>query len=279
MSVATLETRVTRKPLGLKFEIVTVTPEMAAAWLTKNVKNRKISHKHKAQYVRDMKSGNWRITGDAIRFDNKSNLIDGQHRLQACIDAGVNFTTAVIYGLQSDDQDVIDTMRPRTAADALAMHNHHGTILLASMCRLIASMKADVNLAQIKLSTTETLRIVRDRPKMGESVGLVWGMPPGIPRPALAVVHYAVANVLKKKEAADAFVAVFKGGVPHYPGCAAHALRERLIRKGDSRNRIAQSENLRAYIHAWNLFSRSESIASFKVPKEAHIIGVKNEKL
>lgn len=279
MSVATLERRAPNKSLGLKFEIVTVTPEMALAWLEKNTKNRKIASKHKAQYARDMKSGNWRITGDAIRFDTKGNLIDGQHRLMACADAGVNFTTAVIYGLQSDDQDVIDTTRPRTAADALAMHGHHGTSILAAMCRLISAMKADVGLASIKLSTTEVLRLVRDRPRMGESVGLVWGMPPGIPRPALAVVHYAAANVLKEKDKADAFAAVFKGGVPHYSGCPAHALRERLIRKGDTRNRIAQAETLRAYIHAWNAFSKGEALAYFKVPKEVHMNGLKLEKL
>lgn len=103
----------------------------------------------------------------------------------------------------------------------------------------------------------------------------MWTLPTGIPRPALAVVHYMAANCLGKQSDADAFVAVFKTGVPAYDGCPAHALRERIIRGGDTRNVIARGDSLRAYMHAWNMFSKRESVTYFKVPKDVSMIGVK----
>lgn len=267
------------KSLPLQWDICVITPEIAASWLEKNSKNRKLSDKVAAQYSRDMKSGNWRLTGDPIRFDVNGDLIDGQHRLKACIASGVNFTSAVIYGLQPSDQNVIDTARRRTANDTLALHGYHGTSVLAAMCRQLAAVKANLSLAHVKLSTTEVLRIVEDRPKMTASVGMVWTMPPGIPRPALGLVHYIAANVLKQRETADAFVAVFKTGVPAYEGCPAHALRERLIRKGDTRNAVATGETLRAYMHAWNCFVKREPLTYFKIPKDVMMHGVKVDKL
>lgn len=150
--------------LPLKWEFTVVTPEIAAEWLKANTANRKISAKSKSQYARDMASGNWRVTGDPIRFDINGKLIDGQHRLKACVDSGVNFTTAVLYGLQPSDQIVIDTVRPRSAHDVLAMYGYKGTSLTAAMCRLFASIKEGVSLSNVKLSTTETLRMAQDRP-------------------------------------------------------------------------------------------------------------------
>lgn len=264
------------KGLPLTYEVVTITPGIAKEWLIKNVKNRKISPKHKAQLARAMKSGHWRLTGDAIRFDTKGNLIDGQHRLQACVDADVNFTTMVIYGLQPSDQDVIDASRPRTAGDVLTMHGYHGTNMLGAVCRYIVAIKTNIEIATIKLSSVEILQIVADRPGLAKSLGKVWGIKTtGTPRTQLAVVHYLASVVLDKPDMADAFVDVFRTGIPAYAGCPAHALRERMIRKGDTRNLISRNEVPRAVIHAWNAFAKRETIASFRMPKDVVMHGVR----
>lgn len=282
MAVATLE-RPARynKKLTLSWDVTTITPDISAEWLGKNVKNRKRSDKTTAQYARDMKAGRWRLTGDPIRFDVNGNLIDGQHRLQACIDADVNFVSAVVYGLQPDDQDVLDSARSRTAADALQIHGHSGSRNLAAMTRLLASLKDGAAVSAIKYSNAEIVRFVEDRPKMITSVGMIWnGLPAGVHAAPLSAVHYLAANVLRKRDDADAFVAVFKTGVPHYEGCAAHGLRERLMRtRDDRRQAISKTDVFRAYIHAWNHFSDRTTITYFRVPKDCTMSGLKIENI
>ena len=105
----------------MKIERIVITPDMAKVWLDKNVKNRKLQRHTTSKYARDMLAGAWQVTGDAIRFDVHSNLLDGQHRLKACIEAGVPFETFVIYGLPTQTQDVMDIGKIRSATDTLAL--------------------------------------------------------------------------------------------------------------------------------------------------------------
>jgi hypothetical protein len=70
-----------------------VTPELAKQWLEANTHNRPLSEELVIAYMVDMLDGRWQYNGDAIRFDHTGRLIDGQHRLHACIEAGVPFET------------------------------------------------------------------------------------------------------------------------------------------------------------------------------------------
>lgn len=53
---------------AVETSIVTVTPEMAEEWLSKNINNRAPSKKVIDTYSRDMASGRWEFNGDSIRF-------------------------------------------------------------------------------------------------------------------------------------------------------------------------------------------------------------------
>lgn len=77
-----------KAPAKLEIEEIDIEPHLAESWLTKNVKNRNLTDRIAKKYARDMASGKWKTTGDPIRFDVDGNLIDGQHRLQACVLAG-----------------------------------------------------------------------------------------------------------------------------------------------------------------------------------------------
>lgn len=268
------------KPEQLQFEVVTVTPDIAKAWLSKNVKNRPKKATHKASFVRDMKAGSWRLTGDPIQFDINTNLINGQHRLEACVEADCNFQTLVVYGLDPTDQDVIDSGASRSARDALALNGHHGSGILFGVVRTLVAIKAGVLPKSTKLSHSEVLRFVADRPTLTKSVGRVWSMPPRIPRAPIGAVHWIAVNKLKAPEVADQFVDVFKTGEPAYKGCPAHRLRERLLTAGGTnRNMIPRSDHVNSVIHAWNTFAANERLDQFRVPKEAHIVGLKLSQL
>lgn len=118
-------------------EWVDVTPAQAEAWLGKNHGNRNQRGNKIATYARDMKAGNWKVTGDSIKFDWNGRLIDGQHRLEAVIVAGVSLQMLVVRGLDPDTQGVLDVNAKRSPADALRFAGVQAHVnVLPSMARI-----------------------------------------------------------------------------------------------------------------------------------------------
>jgi hypothetical protein len=119
-----------------KMEIVSITPEHAK-WLLehKNPHNRRVREKDVHTYSRDMANGHWRNTGEAIKFDEDGNLLDGQHRLHAIAHSGVTIDLLVITG--DLDQEQMDSGVKRTMADVLKLRGEQNYIVLATVLRSI----------------------------------------------------------------------------------------------------------------------------------------------
>lgn len=173
--------------------VVTITPEMAAELLGKNVKNRKISKPLVESYARDMTSEKWLFTGEAIKLSSSGKLLDGQHRLLACIKADVPFTSLIIYELDDEAQDVLDTGRSRSVADVLTLQGHSHATRLASACRWMMNVKNGY--ARRKISHTEMLTTFRKHPGLNDSAHLVKGAY-GMSQSLLTCIHYIGAELL-----------------------------------------------------------------------------------
>ncbi|HEX9992481.1 MAG TPA: hypothetical protein VGB14_06115 [Acidimicrobiales bacterium] len=98
-------------------EVVTITPEAAAVMLAGNIVNRKLRRQRVLLYAKQMAAGKWRLTGETIVFSPTGQLLQGQHRLHACIEAGVSFPTIVVRGIDPEAMRVMDSGLARTAAD------------------------------------------------------------------------------------------------------------------------------------------------------------------
>lgn len=112
-----------------------ITPAMAEQWLGKNKVNRPLRNRKVMQFSRDMKNGNWRLTGEGIKFGQSGNLLDGQNRLWAVIESGCTITMFVMRGLEDDTQAVMDSGTARTASDNLGMAGYKNSTILASIAR------------------------------------------------------------------------------------------------------------------------------------------------
>ena len=64
-------------------KVETITPDIAKTMLGENVNNRRISHDNVNMFAREMRNGEWRFNGEAIKFSKDGRLLDGQHRLLA----------------------------------------------------------------------------------------------------------------------------------------------------------------------------------------------------
>jgi len=100
--------------------VMKITPEIASEMLVHNTGNRKLRPTVVAQYATDMREGRWHHEADSpIVFDWNGRLINGQHRLQACIKAETPFIARVNRGVDPAAYDVMDQGFRRTAGDAL----------------------------------------------------------------------------------------------------------------------------------------------------------------
>ena len=75
----------------IRTNIETITPDEAQTILaaTGTANWRKISNRHVARLVGMIKDGKFDLNGESIVLDEKGRCIDGQHRLMACVRAGI----------------------------------------------------------------------------------------------------------------------------------------------------------------------------------------------
>jgi len=124
----------------MQIEVETITPEVAAIMLENNPANRNIKKNHVDAMARDMIAGRWQTNGDAIRMNCDGSLIDGQHRLTACVKSGVPFQTVVISGLDADVRATIDGGAKRTHGDRLGMMGVSNATHVSAATRLIGGI-------------------------------------------------------------------------------------------------------------------------------------------
>lgn len=154
-----------------------ISPQTAQKWLAKfNTQNRNMKNTHVVSLVSDMVSGNWLVTGDTIKFDKVGLLIDGQHRLKACVKSGEGFWTYVARGLNTAVRDVIDTNAPRLASDVLQFTGRTRTRTLASVARICMHREAGgyhfvgPNRGVEKLTNAQILSYIETHPEVEKMV-------------------------------------------------------------------------------------------------------------
>ena len=257
------------------FSIEDVTPKVAHEWLGLNTHNRKKSNATIARYARDMKAGEWEYTGDPIRFNGKGALIDGQHRLYACIEADTPFRTVVIRNLPLSVQEKLDQGKVRNAADHLGLRGLDHAISLAAAARQLIGIKRGFvaqRASGSRPTNAEVLATVDKHPGLADSIGALAKHVIGVSPSLLAAMHYIGAELLKDRETADAFVSVFATGEPTYRGDPAHLWRERLIAQTTQKTFLRTVSRVSGTVHAWNTFRRKEPLQIFRIPDELQAI-------
>lgn len=120
-------------------EVLTITPELAADFLRRHAVNRPVKDRIVAAYARDMAAGNWRLTGEAIKFNTRGELDDGRHRLRAIVRAKIPVRMMVVWNVPVGAQEVMDSGVKRSANDQLAMKGIKNASVLTAAARLALS--------------------------------------------------------------------------------------------------------------------------------------------
>jgi hypothetical protein len=110
------------KPLSAStLEKIVLTPESAAELLNHNTMNRPLRQPHVNRIAAQIASGKWQFNGDTIKISQGGDVLDGQHRLWAIMEAKVPVETIVVRGIERDAFATMDAVRQiRTGADTVA---------------------------------------------------------------------------------------------------------------------------------------------------------------
>lgn len=244
------------------FRRVRVTPEMASEWLKKNHSNRKINKQIVSRYARTLSEDGWRLNGDTIKFDNKDGLIDGQHRLTACVETGVSFDAFVVRGVDRDVFDTIDIGKGRTAGDALFAS---GRTTNSSLVASIANLAIKLNTNSLRLNRYIEPHTVRAWVEANASVEFaaerVMSMRFLGFGPVLGLTYFMAMR--ENPEKADQFFTQLTSGENLTKGDPAHTLRETLIKHKSDRG-YHKADVLAMCLTAWRSFLSGKPLPVLK---------------
>lgn len=110
----------------MKTTTETITPEIAAKWLHPSINrdNRTVRDSHVDYLAREIVDGKWQVTHQGIAFSKDGRLIDGQHRLNAIVRAGIPVKCMVTTGLDDSAYKVVDCGSMRVVADRIHLVNN-----------------------------------------------------------------------------------------------------------------------------------------------------------
>jgi len=236
---------------SLRITVEKVGPEVAQSWLDAQGLNRNFKTRMVDAIARDIREGNWRTTGDTIKFDSEGRLLDGQNRLMAIVRSGMTVELAIARNVIADDVLIaVDHGTPRTVADALRMRGYSDPNNLAALVGLVISYRAGKPWSiERKLNVSEALDALEtDEPwldslKLGGRVRKHVG---GQRSTMSAVAHLAGEY---DRDLRDDFYEALITGIGLEEGSPVLALRSRLISDAQKRGH-ASPRMSRKYVAA-----------------------------
>jgi hypothetical protein len=249
---------------SLTATVVTITPDLAAYYLTKNKKNRLYNANHVAFLADEIRKGNWKLNGDTIVINNER-LIDGQHRLMAVIMAKQAITTLLVSGVSSDVFDTIDIGKKRTSADVLFIEGEKYGTVTASALSLIEQIKtSQIDSARLFSTSASRVRdLLKKYPLVKRSANLFSGktkyrlkrvMSPSV----VVALHYLFSEIDLKL--ADEFMSTVISGENMQKGDPEFALRSRLEFNAFSKAKLPKKHIVALVVKAWNYKRQNKNV-------------------
>ncbi|MFE7193753.1 hypothetical protein [Kitasatospora sp. NPDC057541] len=248
--------------------IVKVTPEIAEEFLSRASVNRPLDKGQVRTLAEAIIRGEWRLTHQGIAFDKAGELLDGQHRLHAIIEANSPAEMFVVDGLSRDVFPVLDTGKRRSAADTLSSTGEKYLTLLSSTIRHVILFKAMPNEpwtgGRARVSNDRILAAYnaeKDRYVEAVTAGRELSKHLFASQTAAAVGYFVTTEVAPAADIEE-WVSGLKSGASLDSGDARLALREVPSdkQKRGSKRRLDMRDQVAIYIKAWNAWVEPEKV-------------------
>lgn len=247
---------------SLVAEIVTITPPIAAAWLEANKSNRPVRRKHVSFLAAEIKTGNWKLNGQAVIIAENEDILDGQHRLLAVIEAGKSIETLVIYGVAPEAFSTIDTGAVRTCGDALFLHFKDipacTVQCVATAAQWCYRLDRGYLLMRDRLSNTDAIDYVKKHSSLIQCAETLQTFPREN-RPLSLGIGCALYEMFSRKQAivADNFIKALFTGENVTRSDPEWQLRHAFMRDAQRTTKLPPTAKIRMCIKGWNYRRRS----------------------
>lgn len=239
--------------------IFTITPLVAERLMAEHHKaNRPRSSTEVRKLANHMSADRWRLTGDTIKFSTTGRLLDGQHRLSACIQSGASFTTHIVFGIDDDAFDFLDVGKKRTPAHVLAIAGYRNAGRLAAAIRWAYLIDEGRTKKRETLEANKVLELARERycPQIEEFIGIgqaIYRVNPLIPDAMTAALlyHFHRANPTKAATFYEGWASGAWGGKFKVFEKLSRKLRE--LHEASS-GRVNDVVRAALIVRAWNAF-------------------------
>ena len=238
---------------------------------TSEKRNRKVSIPRVQRMARDMVNDNWKFTGDTIKLDETGFVVDGQHRLLAIFLSGAKLHMALLSGADSATQLVVDTGRPRTAADQLGIRGaKHARHTSAAGSLLLRWRSGQIMNSQFQPTITEITQFVEETPAVVEGATMAMRVLTHIKHAPVTSLIAAYVEACDKvtPELRDYFFQRLERG-------DELAVHDPILTLRNTFNRYSPERpvpfrmigRLWQIVHAWNKWREGEKIQMLRVPQ------------
>lgn len=234
---------------------------------------RKPSRKFVDAYATDMTEGKWQLSNDAITFDDRGHLTNGQHRLQAVVQSDTTQQFLVLRNLPTKAYDALDTGKKRRLADAFrsAGYDHPAELAAAvtDFHYLTVNGRFRQGLAK-PLTVPQAMEILESNLQIRDAVENLIPVARRFKFPIGVMAALGASFQSFSEEAtAEQFWADLDDGPADISGPVA-MLRGKLIdRMATPINRRLSSEVYAAYIvKAWNAYVRGETLQRLRFGRD-----------
>lgn len=254
--------------------VETITPAKAKKYLATMGRNRRKRGRLKQRYMDAMASGQWKLTGESIKFNTKGELIDGQHRLEAVIESNKSIEILVCRNVPDEAFMELDTGGTRTPGDLLTVAGYDYTSGVASAIRNLTSIYEieagklkGVSLGRKRVDPETLLEYAEEhsdelvaavKKTMSKEAKVVCG-PPSL----FAALYFIFAE--HNKKAADEFFDSLIEGTNLQRHGPVYELRRLLLQFGQDKHKKRPNFYKAAItIKAWNAFQQRREVRSLR---------------
>lgn len=221
--------------MAVTSSVVRIRPSMAKQLLEKNVSNRKVTRARVEAYKRDLLDNRWVLNGSAITISSDDMIVDGQHRLIACVEANVPFDTILVQGVAHRESFLTtDVGRNRSISDVLSIAGAKSTNALGAAVSLIARYERGLLRSVEKITNADAEETYIRHPGLVETIRRMSTFPTGIRLAHVAMIDYL--GMLVAPTITTKFLEGLKTGAELKTGSPALALRNYLMNPANTRN-------------------------------------------
>ncbi len=255
--------------------VETITPEVAQTWLNQMVTNRSLRPGLVDKLARELLLDQWMLNGESIKFDWTGKLIDGQHRLNACITAQKPFQSIIVRNLDPDTFKTIDTGSSRRVSDILKINGEINTALLAATSTWFwryefLGHKKVLDVSRFP-SAPDVIEILNLYPTIRDAVSFISNNKTlrGLTTPSISAFCRHIFSRINQ-ELSDLFFDSLSTGLNLKESDAVYLLRERLLKNRATKKRMPENELVALFFKAWKytLEGKQMKILAFKMDVE-----------